>query len=102
MLSEHDKLGNHKVEGKGPVDLDIELSGIILACFFENVKGSLRKSRKFSNSRYRDHAMRREDPIEDEKTPCGHGPVGLCHRIKQGGSDRSYLSFFAWPYNTHI
>jgi len=56
MFSEHDKLRDHKVEGKGPVDLDIELSGVILACFFKNVEGSLRKSKKFSDFGYRDVA----------------------------------------------
>ena len=43
MLSEHDKLWYHKVEGKRPIDLDIELSGVILACFFQNVECSLMK-----------------------------------------------------------
>jgi hypothetical protein len=56
MLSEHDKLRDHKVEGKRPIDLDIKLSGVILACFFQNVKGSLMKEEKFSDSGYRDAA----------------------------------------------
>ena len=43
MLSEHDKFRDHKVEGKRPIDLDIELSGVILACFFQNVECSLMK-----------------------------------------------------------
>ena len=43
MLSEHDKLRDHKVEGKRPIDLNIELSGVIFACFFQNVECSLMK-----------------------------------------------------------
>ena len=44
VLCEHDELWNHKVEGESPVDLHVEFPRIILACFFENIKGGLSKS----------------------------------------------------------
>jgi hypothetical protein len=43
VLSEHDELRNHKVQGKSPVDLDIEFPRIILTSFFEYIKSSLGK-----------------------------------------------------------
>ena len=43
VLSKHDELRNHEVEGESPVDLDVEFPRIILACLFENIKRSLRK-----------------------------------------------------------
>jgi len=50
VLGEHDELRNHKVKGKRSVDLDIEFSGVIFTCLFENIKSSLRKLlRGFSN-----------------------------------------------------
>ncbi len=41
MLGEHEEFGNHEFQREGAVDLDVEFSWVVFACFLKNVEGGL-------------------------------------------------------------